>query len=128
MRIPRICFALAAAVLVAGLLPTTALAQGEAKPSLLVLYLDSDGASDKQKEDVLAATKKVVAKYGKYKLLDTPKLDLLDEMVNFECIEMDADCMSAIGKAEHLTDDDLTKIEKRFNEYGMSMDDFDIGS
>ncbi len=100
MRIPRICFALAAAVLVAGLLPTTALAQGEAKPSLLVLYLDSDGASDKQKEDVLAATKKVVAKYGKYKLLDTPKLDLLDEMVNFECIEMDADCMSAIGKAQ----------------------------
>lgn len=99
MRTPRICFALAAAALVACSLPTIALAQGEAKPTLLVLYLDSDGVSDKQKGDVLAATKKVVQKYGKYKVIDTPKLDLLDEMVNFECIEMDGDCMAAIGKS-----------------------------
>ena len=99
MRTPRISFALAAAALIACLLPTAALAQGEAKPSLLVLYLDADEVSDKQKDDVLAATKKVLAKYGKYKLVDTPKLDLLDEMVNFECIEMDGECLSAIGGA-----------------------------
>jgi hypothetical protein len=66
------------------------------KNSLMVLYAESDALDDGQKEALLAAQKATLAKYGKYTLLDTPQVDFLDEMVNFECLEMDAGCLSKI--------------------------------
>lgn len=76
------------------------IAPGQAKaasPSLLVLHVDSDSLGDKQKAQITAEVKKVLAKYKKYTLMDTPKVDLLDEMVNYECLEMDASCLAQIG-------------------------------
>jgi hypothetical protein len=85
--------------------PGSARAQGTAEqPSLLVLHVDSDVLSDGDKEKVLKAQKETLAKYKKYTLVATQKIDLLDEMVNFECLEMDADCIAKIcaGKGADL--------------------------
>ncbi len=79
------------------------LAAAADKPVLMVLRVDSDGVGDPQKDAVLKTTKAEVAKYEMYQLLETPPVDLLDEMVNFECLEMDAECLSKIG-AKHKAD------------------------
>jgi len=72
-------------------------ARADGQPALLVLYADSDALSDGDKGTILKQQKEFLAKYKKYTFLDTPKVDLLDEMVNFECLEMDADCLSKIA-------------------------------
>jgi len=73
-------------------------AQPDAKPTLLVLKADSDKLSEKQAQSILKETKAGIAKYEKYVLMDTPEIDLLDEMVTYECIEMDAACLSAVAE------------------------------
>jgi hypothetical protein len=79
--------------------PVASRAWAQDKPSLLVLSIDSDKVNDKQKSSILQAMKTAVGKYEQYTLMDTPAIDLLDEMVTYECIEMDGDCLSAIGGA-----------------------------
>jgi len=79
---------------------TPAVAQ-EAKPVLLVLFADADKLSDSEKAALNTEQKKVLEKYGKYSSPDTPKIDFLDEMVNYECLEMDAACLAQIGKANN---------------------------
>lgn len=84
------------------LMPLDGARAQEGDKSLVVLHADSDFLEDAQKEALLAEQKKAVDKYGKYKLLETPTVDFLDEMVNFECLEMDGDCIGKIvaGKAK----------------------------
>jgi hypothetical protein len=68
----------------------------EGKKKVLVLGADADlGAADLGK--VLAATRAQVAMYPDIILLDTPTLDLLDEMVEYECLDLDGECLAKIG-------------------------------
>lgn len=86
-----------ATIVLALLVPMQGARAQEGKNSLVVLYADSDSLDDAQKEALLAEQKKTLGKYGKYKLLDTPTIDFLDEMVNFECLDMDGDCLAKIA-------------------------------
>lgn len=88
----------AAALALCFLLFASAPVQAAGKPSLLVLHVESESLGEKQKAQINADVKKTLTKYHKYTLMATPKIDLLDEMVNFECLEMDGACLSAIGK------------------------------
>ncbi len=74
----------------------------EGKPSLLILYADSDQLSDGEKDALLEEQKLFAGKYNKYSLPETPKVDFLDEMVNFECLEMDAGCLVQIVAKENV--------------------------
>ena len=78
------------------LMPLQGVLAQEGSKSLVVLYADSDVLDDAQKEALLTQQKETVGKYGKYKLLETPTIDFLDEMVNFECLEMGGDCIAKI--------------------------------
>jgi hypothetical protein len=91
-----------ATVALALMVPMQGARAQEGKKSLVVLYADSDAMDDAQKEALLEEQKKTLGKYGKYKLLETPTVDFLDEMVNFECLDMDGDCIGKIaaGKAK----------------------------
>lgn len=70
----------------------------ESRSKLLVLNVDSDSMSDGVKADTLAATRKKLAEYPNLEVLDTPNVDLLDLMVEYECLDLDASCLSTVGK------------------------------
>lgn len=85
----------------------------EGKKKLLVLSADADLAAAELGK-VLAATRAQVAKYPDYTLLDTPELDLLDEMVEYECLDLDGECLAKIG-ARYAAD---LLIYTRYNKKG----------
>jgi len=73
--------------------------QAQNKTSLLLLNVDGDLISDADKATAVAALKKQLHKYNKYRIVEAPQLDLLESMVDHECLDMDAECLAAIGKA-----------------------------
>lgn len=89
-------------VLLVGLCPVRAAAQDEGGPTLLILSADADKLSDAEKKALWDEQNKALAKYKKYTLVEARTIDLLDEMVNFECLEMDADCLAQIGAKQQV--------------------------
>ena len=72
--------------------------QAQNKTSLLLLNVDGDLVSDADKATAVTAFKKQLHKYNKYRIVEAPQLDLLEAMVDHECLDMDAECLAAIGK------------------------------
>jgi hypothetical protein len=69
------------------------------QPTLMLVQIDGDGMSDAKKGEVLEKLKTNLAKYKKYTILDKTDLDLLEAMVDAECLDMDAECLTNIGRA-----------------------------
>jgi hypothetical protein len=102
MNRPVSLLAFLALLLVAGLSPVRATAQEEGGPALLILSADADKLSDAEKKALWDEQNKALAKYKKYTLVEARTIDLLDEMVNFECLEMDAACLAQIGAKQQV--------------------------
>ncbi len=73
--------------------------QAQNKTSLLLLNVDGEMLSDAEKDEARAALKKQLHAYDKYRIVEAPQLDLLEAMVDHECLDMDAECLGAIGGA-----------------------------
>jgi hypothetical protein len=73
--------------------------QAQNKTSLLLLNVDGEMLSDAEKDEARAALKKQLHEYDKYRIVEAPQLDLLEAMVDHECLDMDAECLAAIGGA-----------------------------
>ena len=86
-------------VLAAVILLGTGTLQAQNKTSLLLLNVDGEMLSDAEKDKARAALKKQLHKYDKYRIVEAPQLDLLEAMVDHECLDMDAECLAAIGGA-----------------------------
>jgi PEGA domain len=72
-------------------------AKAQTQTGLLLLQVDGEDFSDAEKAKVTAQVKENLKKYKKYKVIEDLELDLLDAMVDFECLDVDAECLAAIG-------------------------------
>ncbi|MFH1529837.1 MAG: PEGA domain-containing protein [Pseudomonadota bacterium] len=86
-------------VLAAVILLGTGTVRAQNKTSLLLLNVDGEMLSDAERDEARAALKKQLHTYGKYRIVEAPDLDLLEAMVDHECLDMDADCLAVIGGA-----------------------------
>lgn len=98
--------------LLAMAIPCPVLAQPDPSPYLLVLPVDGDDLPAAEKTAVVAEVRSAMAKYKKFKVMETPKIDLLDEMVEFECLDMDAECVAKIGAKQKADLCVYVKVEK----------------
>ncbi len=73
--------------------------QAQNKTSLLLLNVDGEMLSDAEKDEARAGLKKQLHAYDKYRIVEAPQLDLLEAMVDHECLDMDAECLGSIGAA-----------------------------
>ena len=73
--------------------------QAQNKTSLLLLTPDGEMLSDGEKAEALGALKKQLHIYEKYRIVEAPKLDLLEAMVDHECLDLDTECLVSIGAA-----------------------------
>lgn len=106
----------AVTVLLGGLLamalPQATMAQGEPLPTLMVLPVDGDDLPAAEKAALVTELRGIIAKYKKYTVMETAKIDLLDEMVEFECLDMDSDCIGKIGAKQKASTVLYTRAEK----------------
>ncbi len=65
---------------------------------VLVLKPQSDSLGEPEKAAALTHLRGTLAKYPGTTLVDTPKTDLLDDMMELECTDVDEDCFVRIGK------------------------------
>ncbi len=91
---PRIIRAAAVALAVL-LVPAAAQAK---KQKVLVLQVQSDALGDTDKAAGTTAVRDALAKYPNVELLDTPRVDFLELMLEAECVDVDGACLAAIGK------------------------------
>ena len=86
-------------ILAAVLLLGVGTVQAQNKTSLLLLNVDGEMLSDTERSEALAGLKKQLHTYNKYRIVEAPQLDLLEAMVDHECLDMDAQCLAGIGTA-----------------------------
>ncbi|GEM_PF-3771397 len=98
--------------LAAAAVPTAALAQSGALPTILVLPVDGNDLSGAEKTALQTEIIATMAKYKKFEVLPAQKIDLLDEMVEFECVDLDGDCLSQIGKKKKANNVLYLKLHK----------------
>jgi len=93
-------------------LPQAAMAQADPLPTLMVLPVDGDDLPAAEKSALVSEVRGIIAKYKKYTVMETPKIDLLDEMVEFECLDMDSDCIGKIGAKQKAATVFYIRVEK----------------
>jgi hypothetical protein len=74
-----------------------ALAQADKSTSVLLLKADGEQLGEAEKSAVAKNLKAELEKYKKYTLVEAPDLDLLEAMVEFECLDIDAACLASIA-------------------------------
>ena len=86
--------------LLSSLLPSVALAAGDAKQRVLVMRVEGNKLSDKDKADLFTVIQNKLSKYPD-KTLVKPVETAIDElMMEFECFDVDADCLAKLGKQQ----------------------------
>ena len=74
-----------------------AFAQADKPTGLLILKVDGEQLGEAEKSAVAKNLKAELEKYKKYALSEAPDLDLLEAMVEFECLDIDAACLASIA-------------------------------
>ena len=89
-----LCFLLTLALCV-----TTLSFRVEARPPAKVLgmHVEGDELSLRDKEDIFTAIQMKLKAYPDVSLIQPPEGDLLDLMIELECIDIDADCLGRLG-------------------------------
>ncbi len=98
--------------LLAMAIPCPVLAQPDPSPYVMVLPVDGDDLPAAERASIVTELRGALAKYKKFKVMETPKIDLLDEMVEFECLDMDAECVAKIGAKQKAELCVYVKVEK----------------
>ena len=89
--------------LLSSLFPSVALAAGDAKQRVLVMRVEGNKLSDKDKADLFTVIQNKLSKYPD-KTLVKPVETAIDElMMEFECFDVDADCLAKLGKQQKAT-------------------------
>ncbi|MBT9557508.1 MAG: PEGA domain-containing protein [Myxococcales bacterium] len=76
----------------------TTVASAAPPGKVLVLKPQSESVGEPEKEAALTHLRGTLAKYPGTTLVETPKSDLLDDMMELECTDVDEDCFVRIGK------------------------------
>lgn len=86
--------------LLSSLFPSVALAADDAKQRVLVMRVEGNKLSDKDKADLFTVIQNKLSKYPD-KTLVKPVETAIDElMMEFECFDVDADCLAKLGKQQ----------------------------
>lgn len=73
------------------------------KEKVLGLKIEGLDLSDKDKEDLFKILQKRLLSYPYVHLVQPPEGELIDQMIELECVDVDVDCLSRVGAAEGAT-------------------------
>jgi len=96
MKRTRLTAALAA-IFLAGLFSLPA-RSAHAAERVLGMNVEGDRLSKKDKDDLLKVVQAKLGHYPDIELLQPPAHELTDEMIELECVDIDVDCLSKLGK------------------------------
>ena len=68
------------------------------KTKVLLLPVQSEALSAGERDAVTTVVRDALGKYTSLELLPTPKVDLLEVMLELECTDIDTECLGKIGK------------------------------
>ena len=80
---------------------SAALAAKDAKQRVLVMRLEGTAVSDKDKADLFAVIQGKLSKYPNKELVKPVETAIDELMMEFECFDVDADCLSKLGKQQN---------------------------
>ncbi|TNF26061.1 MAG: PEGA domain-containing protein [Deltaproteobacteria bacterium] len=86
-----------AALLLVGLLSAPA-GSAHATERVLGMNVEGDRLSKKDKDDLLKVVQAKLGHYPALELLQPPASELMDEMIDLECIDIDLSCLAKLGK------------------------------
>lgn len=99
MRFRPIIFVLLA-LLLSGVISTAALAASSAKQRVLVMRVEGNQLSDKDKGDLFQVIQEKLAKYPTKELVQPAETAIDELMMEYECFDVDAECLSKLGKQQ----------------------------
>lgn len=115
---PRRCgFLFVATLVVAGFAPPGVRAQEQARKKVLPLRVASNRLDPEELDRLTGQVSGKLGKYPAFEVLPVPKEDPMDLMVDAECVDFDAECLSTIGAsrgADAVLYSEVSESEGRF--------------
>ncbi len=100
MKMLYLTLALVSATLAADLAQTASSARGSAARAsdrVMVLKVDGDGVKAPERAKVDASVEAAIRSYPGLTAVPAPEGDITDLMIELECVDLDGDCLGAIG-------------------------------
>jgi hypothetical protein len=87
-----------ATLIVALLMMPSGPASARSKQKILGMHVEGDSLSAKERIDLFKVVQSKLRLYPNMTLVQPPDADLLDVMLDLECIDIDTDCLMRVGK------------------------------
>jgi hypothetical protein len=116
----RIILVLLTFAIVLGVLSSVGLAAPEqAKERVLVMRIEGADLSKKDKSDLFAVIQAKLSKYPDKAIVQPAGTDIDDLMMEYECFDIDAECLSKLGKAQKA--DTIVYVQVDGNDNGFAL-------
>lgn len=107
------------------LTPAVALAD---KTRVLGLKIEGEGLEARDKADLFAVTQRKLAALGSVELVQTPNIDITDLMIDLECVDIDVECLTKLGKKFRADRVIYAQVDAKEGAYRLVFKAVDVGS
>jgi len=91
----------------------------KAKERVLVMRIEGSDLSDKDKSDLFAVIQGKLSKYPDKQIVQPAGTDIDELMMEYECFDIDAECLSKLGKAQKA--DTIVYVQVDGNDNGFAL-------
>ena len=94
---------------------------------ILGMNVESEDLSKKDKRDLFKVIQATLKAYPALSLVNPPDAELTDLMMDLECIDMDVECLSKVGKKYGAKQVFYTQVDKKDGAYALLIRVVDVG-